>query len=279
MEEFLKGESAELRGSPAVNEDLTRLIAASRPLLRGTVAPDPGICAVARTSPAHHAFLANSVQAVYQRQSNFLAAVLTKYFRRATNGIRVLDWGAGKGQNAYLLRQRGFEVVACDVRGDVEFGADCPLLEGIKHIPLDDPVKLPFEDSSFDVVTSFGVLEHVPRDLESMREIWRILRPGGIFYITFLPYPLSWTQAITRLRVSYQWRDYHDHFYSRKTLHRLAGESRFSVASLWFAQLFPKNSVPRSLDPVLEPLDRALCRTPLRYFATNLEAVLVKQAG
>lgn len=228
---------------------------------------------VAREFPRHHTFLKNSVHATYQRQSRFLRRVATGHFGRE-EGLRVLDWGCGKGQNAFLMKQQGFEVTACDVQTDL-LGVECPLLEGIDLVPLNDPVKLPFETASFDVVTSFGVLEHVPQDLASMKEIKRILKPNGLFYITFLPYPFSWTQALTRMRSSYEWRDYHDRFYFQRTLQGLAPKAGFSIAGLWFAQLFPKNSVPRALDPVLEPLDRMLCNTPLRYLATNLEAVLV----
>jgi len=44
---------------------------------------------------------------------------------------------------------------------------------------------------------------------------------------------------------------------------------------MWFAQLFPKRAIPYRWDMKLEPLDRTLCKfPPLKYFATNLEAVL-----
>jgi SAM-dependent methyltransferase len=255
-------------------EGLASLISKNRHLLHSRLAPDPYLCRIARELPKHHGFLGKSAQAVYQRQTKFLATTMAAHFGRTPDQLRVLDWGCGKGQNAYLMKQNGFDVVACDIQGEF-FGKEIPLLAGIDLVALEDPVKLPFETASFDIVTSFGVLEHVPKDLESMREIHRILKPGGVFFITFLPYPLSWTQIVTKMRRTYIWRDYHDHFYSQGLVRRLASQSRFSVESLWFGQLFPKNSVPRVLDPLLEPIDRALCRTPLRYFATNLEAVLV----
>jgi SAM-dependent methyltransferase len=40
---------------------------------------------------------------------------------------------------------------------------------------------LPFADQSFDVVCAFEVLEHIPDDAQAMREIARVLRPGGAF--------------------------------------------------------------------------------------------------
>lgn len=253
---------------------LKRIISDNRHLLHSAKTPDPHISRIAREFPAHHAFLGRSAQALYQRMARFLARVASAHFGRPPGDLRVLDWGTGKGQNAFLMKQEGFNVTACDVSAD-GFGRDVPLLEGIELVELTDPVKLPFPDASFDIVASFGVLEHVPKDLESMHEIRRILRPGGLFYVTFLPYPLSWTQAITRMRFNYQWRNYHDHFYSKSLVRRLAAQSGFRVESLWFGQLFPKNSIPRAFDSILEPIDRTLCRTPLGHFATNLEAMLV----
>lgn len=60
--------------------------------------------------------------------------------------------------------------------------------------------KIPFESNSFDSVSAFDFIEHVPRSLiidgEStypfvnlMSEIWRVLKPGGLFYSVTPAYP------------------------------------------------------------------------------------------
>ncbi len=43
-----------------------------------------------------------------------------------------------------------------------------------------DICNLPFEDASFDFIFCNHVLEHIPDDLQAMRELYRILRPGGM---------------------------------------------------------------------------------------------------
>jgi 2-polyprenyl-3-methyl-5-hydroxy-6-metoxy-1,4-benzoquinol methylase len=45
--------------------------------------------------------------------------------------------------------------------------------------------KLPFADKSFDIVTSFSVIEHLPNKTMAIEEVGRILKPGGIFAISF----------------------------------------------------------------------------------------------
>src|SRR3974377_499402 len=207
-----------------------------------------------------HRFLANSTQAVYVRYIDELSSLLMARYDRPAEEITVLDWGCGKGQISYLLRRRGFQVTSCDVVSvaqDSAFGQDTPIIDQLEMsvIPLQLESELPFADSSFDCVVSFGVLEHVPSDEASMKELRRVLKPGGRLFITFLPYFFSWTQAGARQRGD----TYHDRLYGRKRVRELARGACFEVESLRFGQLFPKNSVPLSWGRYLEPIDRVLC--------------------
>jgi SAM-dependent methyltransferase len=89
-------------------------------------------------------------------------------------GSRILEIGAGTGEQSGALAARGFDVVAVDLP-DSAYAADrvFPILDY-------DGRNLPLEDASVDVVFSSNVLEHV-RDLAALQaEIRRVLRPGGI---------------------------------------------------------------------------------------------------
>jgi SAM-dependent methyltransferase len=237
---------------------------------------DAFLTSIGKAYPSHR-FLTNNTQAIYLRYVEELHRALTDRHQRRACDISVLDWGCGKGQITYLLSKRGFTVTSCDVQcddTDSTFGQETPILEELKIpvVPLRHENQLPFDDSSFDCVVSFGVLEHVPNDAASLKEIRRVLKPGGTLFVTFLPYFLSWTQALGRLRGE----TYHDRLYSQSGLRKLATDAQFEVALVRFAQLFPKNSVPLRWAGVLEPLDCALCAySPFKYFATNLEAVLI----
>jgi SAM-dependent methyltransferase len=245
-------------------------------MLRKPIGEDAFLSEIGGSLPSHE-FLRRSTQAVFARQVNYLAALMQNSKRRRPQDTEVLDWGCGKGQITYLLRQKGFAVTSCDLmstKEDSSFGQETPLIRelAIPVVPLDHDVHLPFPSGSFDCVVSFGVLEHVRSDSESLAEVRRVLKPSGVFFITFLPYFLSWTQAVARARGDL----YHDRLYTRRGIRRLAVASGFAPYALRHAQLFPKNSMPLRFDRWLEPLDRFLCAyTPLKYFATNLELVMV----
>src|SRR5947208_5328133 len=95
-------------------------------------------------------------------------------------GERVLEIGAGTGQQAIALRERGFQVEAIEVP-DSNYNQ-----HQVFPITAYDGRHIPFPDASFDVVFSSNVLEHV-RDLPALEaEIKRVLRPGG-FCVHVMP--------------------------------------------------------------------------------------------
>jgi SAM-dependent methyltransferase len=116
-------------------------------------------------------------------------------------GRRVLDWGAGNGHFSYFLMRSGYKTSG--------FGFDdmpevCSRFEpgAYDYRRGSDPVRLPFEDRSFDAALSIGVLEHVREtggdEIASLREIRRILRPSGIFICVHLPNRFSWIEFLAR---------------------------------------------------------------------------------
>ncbi len=233
---------------------------------------------IVKDEPSHW-FLTNPAsQNTYLYQVEFIQAFSERYFGKPLSELDILDWGCGKGHVSFLLRQRGATVTACDYQStetddtDSTFGQATPITKsaGIPVDPLEDAVKLPYPDAKFDVVLSVGVLEHVANDLESLKEINRVLRSGGILFCFNLPYFLSWTQRLAHLRGNF----YHDRLYSKALTKRLLSQAGYDLLDIWHRQLLPKNTVRYSLYRFFESLDQFLVNCfPLGYFATNIEFV------
>jgi SAM-dependent methyltransferase len=222
-------------------------------------------------------FLKNPVvQNIFKYQIDYVRSFSQKWFENKRP--KILDWGCGKGQISYWLKKMNEDVTSCDVTNTgitSAFVINSPLYKeaNIDIVALQHDYILPFNDSSFDVVLSFGVLEHVPNDWESLGEIERILRPGGLFFCFYLPYTLSYTQHIAHLRGNW----YHSRLYGKAQVKKLLEKANFELLDIWHRALLPKKSFTPPFYHAVEKMDNWLCNYgPLKYFATNLEFVAKK---
>lgn len=98
-------------------------------------------------------------------------------------GTDVLEVGCGNGKTLAALRSLGCNVVGVDF--SEEAVSSCrQLIPGV-DVRRGDILDLDLDDSSFDAVVLFHVLEHVlPEDMpKAVSEIARVLRPGGKAYV------------------------------------------------------------------------------------------------
>lgn len=108
---------------------------------------------------------------------NYIANVLERY---AVTGMSVLDIGCGTGAIMDFVRSKGYTVEGVDMSEDaLQY---CRKKNLTVHHGVAE--KLPLENNSFDVVIASDVLEHIADDAAAVREVARVLKPGGIFIST-----------------------------------------------------------------------------------------------
>jgi 2-polyprenyl-3-methyl-5-hydroxy-6-metoxy-1,4-benzoquinol methylase len=102
--------------------------------------------------------------------------------------VRILDIGPGGGFVSQALLEFG-PVTACDV--DDRCAAAVERRGGIPFI-FGRAEAVPFPDASFDLVTAFDVLEHVENDAGVVREMVRLVEPGGAVAVAVPAYEWMW---------------------------------------------------------------------------------------
>ena len=114
-------------------------------------------------------------------------------------GLRILDAGCGRGEVLLACGQRGTELAGVDYSRDAieisrETLADFPEAD----LRVGDVTSLPWPDASFDRVHFSDVIEHLdpPQTVPALRELRRVLRPGGYLLVHTAP---------NRLFMDYGW--------------------------------------------------------------------------
>ncbi|HWP67274.1 MAG TPA: class I SAM-dependent methyltransferase [Candidatus Limnocylindria bacterium] len=169
---------------------------------------------------------------------------------RLTPGTRLLDVGCGGGRHIRASRHLpGVAAVAIDL-GAKEVEETRASLELLDKLPPADGgsrpdagpwavargsvYELPFADASFDCVIISEVLEHLHREDDALRELWRVLKPGGVLAVSVprtLPEAICWA-------LSPQYRNSpggHVRIYLRSQLERLIESHGYRVTGRHFA--------------------------------------------
>ncbi len=154
--ELVSGRSASALSPGAVPKDATDAGAFSRGMLKQRTVPgedDRGLVAMQ--------------EARYQVAAGKLG------------GMMVLDLGCGVGAGTQLLAGRGGRTIGVDLdirtlrRASEDYGQD------VLGFTAANALRLPFGEATFDGVVCFELLEHLPEPDLLMKEICRVLKPGG----------------------------------------------------------------------------------------------------
>lgn len=103
-------------------------------------------------------------------------------------GAYTLDIGCGTGIYTDELCQAGARVVGVDISPEMLAIAAEKNKQHGDNVSFDvaDAAALPFDDNSFDLVTSISAMEFYEKPRESLQEMYRVLKPGGHMLVATL---------------------------------------------------------------------------------------------
>lgn len=157
------------------------------------------------------------------------------------SGMFLLDLGAGSTWSTVALCRAGYTCAALDISthpkaglgaADIRMAAGAPLFDRV----VGDMGRLPFQDGSVDRVTSIDSIHHAADLGEALREVFRVLRPGGVLLSVAEP-----VRGVLRNRNhghrEIQEFGWNEHAYTRKGYVRAAQAAGFDARVLFPASI------------------------------------------
>ena len=164
---------------------------------------------------------------------------------------KLLDVGCSYGAFLKSCERAGFDIYGIDLSSEA---IDCCRRDlGFSNVIHGDFMSADYPENSFDVVSSFGTLEHIVSPIEFIKKVRRVLVPGGIFFVSTLNYrECLWTLASTLARVSDYARvflfgkmigPHHLQYFSKESYITLLEKASFQSSRITFVDE-PANAIP-----------------------------------
>ena len=116
------------------------------------------------------------------RKALTMVSVLRDYFRSDLKKLNLLDIGCSTGIISNYLSHPFGSVTGIDIDGPAVMYASATFQKDNLSFSQSDSLYISQPDDLFDVVICTQVYEHVPDANQMMKEIYRVLKPGGVCY-------------------------------------------------------------------------------------------------
>jgi SAM-dependent methyltransferase len=190
---------------------------------------------------------------------------------------RILDAGCGSGRNMVELSTRG-PVTGVELS---DTSVELARARGAGEVVAGSVLEMPFDSDSFDLAASLDVIEHLKDDLGALRELRRVVAPGGWLLVTVPAYQWLWS--------GHDEVNHHHRRYTRRSLQRVAEQAGWEqMRTTHFNSLLLPAAI---LLRVLERLNRKTTESsldlwvppaPLNWLLERplaLEAALIARGG
>lgn len=220
---------------------------------------------------------------VYSRKR--LNEWLDKYIPENGTGLKMVDVGCGTGYHLKRYQERGFEITGVD--GSEEMLKQARLANPNIEFIQTDVDKIPLPSATYDFALCIEVLRYLPDILPSLKEIKRVLKPGGTALITAAPvfqanlYPIVNRLAL-RLK-SKNLTNLKQYFHSYGELQKNSSEAGFTEvevhgvyggSSVWIERILP-SAMPAFLK-TWEKIDDKTADAPVLKHLSNMFLIVAK---
>lgn len=164
--------------------------------------------------------MSRETKLTYYRGSGMQPTLAARYYRNFLGARTLLDVGCGTGAFGRHRPHDGLRIFGVDVdEGALERAAE---FEEVSHVDLERD-QLPYADASFDGILAKDVLEHLHDPVRVVREMRRVLRPGGIVIASLV---MARPRAV--------WSDYtHVRGFTRQAAMMLLEDVGLTVEAVW----------------------------------------------
>jgi SAM-dependent methyltransferase len=140
------------------------------------------------------------------------------------NRRNLLDIGCNDAKKLSYFDANGWQIYGIDISEPAVEAARCGIPQGQFYCGSLESAN--FEPESFDVIRLDNVLEHLEKPIETLKDIYRIIKPGGRLYL-YVPNGESFTLCYLKGYSISSWIPFHLNLFSKRSLMHALREAGF----------------------------------------------------